>query len=251
MIIKTAEPFCFPGGKTGCLLVHGFTGAPREMRPMGEHFADKGYSVVGVRLAGHATNPLDLRRICWEDWLHSVEDGYHLLKGWADRIFVCGLSMGGVLTLKFAPQFLTAGLVVMSTPYELPPDPRLKFIRIFKWLKPKVKKGKSDWQNLNAKINHIEYPYYPTHGIAELKFLMAEMRQALPQIGIPTLVIHSRKDLGVAPANAEKIFQHLGTVEKKLIWLENSGHNIVMDQEREKVFRAAENFIGKITLRSV
>ena len=26
----------FQGGRIGCLLIHGFTGAPIEMRPMGE-----------------------------------------------------------------------------------------------------------------------------------------------------------------------------------------------------------------------
>jgi carboxylesterase len=50
-IIPSAEPFYFPGGKTGCLLVHGFTGSPKEMRWMGEYLAGQGYTVLGVRLA--------------------------------------------------------------------------------------------------------------------------------------------------------------------------------------------------------
>ena len=53
MIIKTAEPFYFPGNSTGCLLIHGFTGTPKEMRPLGDFLADKGYSVLGIRLSGH------------------------------------------------------------------------------------------------------------------------------------------------------------------------------------------------------
>ncbi|MBI1854527.1 MAG: carboxylesterase, partial [Chloroflexi bacterium] len=64
-IIPTAEPFFLPGSKTGCLLIHGFTGAPKEMRWMGEYLADKGYSVLGVRLAGHATRPEDMIRSNW------------------------------------------------------------------------------------------------------------------------------------------------------------------------------------------
>ena len=50
MIIKNAEPFYFPGNSTGCLLIHGFTGAPMEMRPLGDFLAEKGYSVLGIRL---------------------------------------------------------------------------------------------------------------------------------------------------------------------------------------------------------
>lgn len=46
--------FFFDGGPLGVLLIHGFTGAPPEMRPMGEYLAAKGYTVSGPRLAGHA-----------------------------------------------------------------------------------------------------------------------------------------------------------------------------------------------------
>ena len=55
LIMPTAEPFFFPGGPTGCLLVHGFTGTPKEMRWLGEHLVSQGYAALGVRLAAHAT----------------------------------------------------------------------------------------------------------------------------------------------------------------------------------------------------
>jgi len=47
MIIPTAEPFFLPGNRVGCLLVHGFTGAPKEMRWMGEFLNQQGYTVLG------------------------------------------------------------------------------------------------------------------------------------------------------------------------------------------------------------
>ena len=62
MIVKNAEPFYFPGNSTGCLLIHGFTGAPTEMRPLGEYLAENGFSVLGVRLSGHGTRMADLKR---------------------------------------------------------------------------------------------------------------------------------------------------------------------------------------------
>ena len=64
-IIPTAEPFFLPGqpGKPGCLLIHGFTGAPKEMRWMGEYLSrEAGFPCLGVRLAGHATQPADMIR---------------------------------------------------------------------------------------------------------------------------------------------------------------------------------------------
>jgi carboxylesterase len=102
-IIPTAEPFFFPGsgqnGKTGCLVQHGFTGTPKEVRWLGEYLNRQGYTVCGMRLAGHATQPEDMIRSRYPDWLASVEDGYNLLRSSCDQVFLLGLSMGGILSL--------------------------------------------------------------------------------------------------------------------------------------------------------
>jgi carboxylesterase len=246
MIIPTAEPFFFPGNRTGCLLIHGFTGTPKEMRWMGEYLASKGYSILGVRLTGHATQPEDMLRAHWQDWVTSVEDGYDLLKGVADQVFVVGLSMGGVLSLLFASQHQVSGVVAMSTPYALPNDPRMPFIQVLSWLQPKMPKGPPDWHDLEAAKDHIDYPYYPTRAIAELRDLLNEMRAALPKVSVPVLLIHSRQDPGVLPHNAEQILAQLGSQDKHLLWVENSGHVITREPEKQVVFKAAEDFIRRI-----
>src|SRR5439155_483073 len=49
------DAFSLPGSRPlGCLLVHGFTGTPEEMRPLGEALAARGFPVHAVRLAGLA-----------------------------------------------------------------------------------------------------------------------------------------------------------------------------------------------------
>ena len=96
MIVKNAEPFYFSGNSTGCLLIHGFTGAPTEMQPLGEFLANQGYTVLGPRLAGHGTQIEDMNRMNWGDWSNSVLDAWHLLKPLTTEIFLIGLSMGGV-----------------------------------------------------------------------------------------------------------------------------------------------------------
>ena len=65
---------------------------------MGEYLNRQGYTCLGIRLAGHATDPEDMVRSNWTDWTASVEDGFYLLSGSVDRIFLAGLSMGGVLS---------------------------------------------------------------------------------------------------------------------------------------------------------
>ena len=246
MIIPTAEPFLLPGNRTGCLLIHGFTGAPKEMRWMGEYLGNLGYTVLGLRLAGHATQPDDLPRMQWRDWLCSVEDGYYLLKGCMDKVFVIGLSMGGILSLLFASQHPVSGVVAMSTPYALPNDPRLPFLRMISIVMPRMKKGPSDWHNPDAESDHVEYPYIPTRAIIQLRDLLGEMRSALPRVKAPVLLIHSRQDTGVAPHNAEQILSALGSTDKQLFWVENSGHVIPREPDRLLAFKAADDFIRRV-----
>jgi carboxylesterase len=246
LTIPTAEPFFFPGGKTGCLLVHGFTGSPKEMRWMGEYLSEQGHTVLGIRLFAHATRPSDMLRARWHDWLASVEDGLNILAGACEQTFIMGLSMGGILTLLAAARYPVAGAVAMSTPYELPRDWRMKYIRLLHHLLPYVGKGGSDWQDPAAAADHVDYPAHPTHGVAELIDLTAEMRTALPDIRVPVLLMHSKKDGGIAPENMPRIYEKLGSPDKQMLWIENSGHVITRDKDRQVVFKAAADFIKRV-----
>ena len=244
MIIPTAEPFIYRGGSIGVLLVHGFTGTPKEMREMGGYLHKQGFSVLGIRLTGHATNPNDLLRVRWEDWLASVEDGYHLLKNLSEQIIIAGLSMGGVLSLLFASKYNVASVIAMSTPYDLPPDPRRKFLPVIWPLIKNIPKGEPDWDDPTVEEGHISYPAYPTKAIIELSMLMKEMQDALKRIEIPTLLMHSEKDGGVPIENMYDIYTNLGSINKKMVTLGQSGHVIVRDSEKEKVFSEVVSFIN-------
>lgn len=250
-IIHTAEPFFFPGNKTGCLLIHGFTGAPKEMRWMGEYLAHEGFSVVGVRLAGHATRPEDMIRSRYSDWMASVEDGYYLLSGAAERVFLIGLSMGGVLSLLMSTQLPVSGIVVMSTPYQLLNDPRLKFVKQMAQFIPFMPKSKeppdTGWFDKEAFKVHVSYPQNPIRAIAELVLLLEEMRAALTLIKVPVLLVHSKDDTYVDPLNMQLIYDHLGTSDKQMLWVEGSGHVIPREPPREQVFKAAADFIRRVS----
>ena len=245
MLVENTEPFYFPGNDTGCLLIHGFTGAPTEMRPLGEYLAGRGYSVLGVRLAGHGTKIEDMDRMHWSDWSASVLDGWHLLRSTTKRIFLIGLSMGGALAFYHASFLPAAGVIGLSTPYQIDPDYRQKFLPYLAWLFPRIGKGEPDWQDPKADGGHFSYKYYPTKGVLQLGSLLEELRSVLPMVTIPALMIHGEKDLGVLPENLDMIYRALGTPEtsKKKILLENSGHVITRDLDKEKAFDFVQSFI--------
>jgi carboxylesterase len=245
-VISSAEPFLFPGDETGILLVHGFTGTPKEMRTMGEYFAAQGKTVLGIRLPGHATQPDDMTGRRWTDWLQAVEDGYHLLRSAGKQVFIMGLSMGGILTLTAAARLPVQGVVAMSTPYALPDDPRLPYLKLFALFMSSVPKGESDWHDPAMAAEHVDYPDYPIRSFAELRDLLVVMREALPRVTVPVLLVHSRQDGGVSVENVQKIFDRLGTQDKSMLMVEQSGHVVTRDLERERIFEAALAFVNRL-----
>jgi carboxylesterase len=262
-IIPTAEPFFFPAStEVGILLVHGFTGAPKEMRWMGEYLHRQGFTVLGIRLSGHATKPEDMIRSSYSDWLASIEDGYHLLSGVVKNVYMMGLSMGGVLTLTSAaylPSESTGtspfkGLVVMSTPYSLPPDPRLRHIEWISKTVPYMPKGSQEpsagWFDKEAYREHVSYPQNPLHAIGELNKLLGVMHTALPKIQKPVLLIHSRDDNYVVKDSMQQIYDHLGSTDKQMLWIESSGHVMTRDAQRQTVFKAAADFVRRVEAAS-
>jgi carboxylesterase len=252
LIIPTAEPFFFPGksNKLGCLLIHGFTGAPKEMRWMGEYLSQQGFHSLGVRLAGHATRPEDMIRSRYTDWMASVEDGYHLLRDVTERIYLVGLSMGGVLSLLMSTKLDVVGVVAMSTPYRLPYDYPAWAMRIagkFFRYQPKSKEDAGEsWFDKSAYAEHISYPQNPIRSAAELQVLTKKMRVALPKIEVPVLLIHSNNDTYVLPENMERIYAELGTSDKTKLYVTEAGHVVTRDAARNQVFEAASEFIHRI-----
>jgi len=254
-IIPTAEPFFLIGdrSKPACLLIHGFTGAPKEMRWMGEFLYRHGYTCLGIRLAGHATNPEDMIRSRWTDWVASVEDGYHTLCGLTDKIFLLGLSMGGVLSLlmstRLAPR--VKGVIAMSTPSKLPSDYPIWFLKLISIViryRPKTREAPgSGWFDKAAYADHISYSQNPVRSSAELKKLILEMQAALPKVDVPVLLMHSKDDRYALPDNMERIYAGLVNArDKTKLYITGSGHVLPRDAARQEVFRSAVEFIQRV-----
>jgi len=252
-ITPTAEPFFFPGAdrKPAVLLIHGFTGTPKEVRWMGEYLnRECEFACLGIRLAGHATRPEAMIRTRFTDWLDSVEDGFDLLSHNSARIYLAGLSMGGALALTLSTRLPARGVIAMATPFEFQRDWRLRVLRLVALVRPHMRKGNGapgeGWFDHAASEQHVSYPRNPTHSIGELNKLLSEMRATLPQVQAPVLLIHSRDDDYVSPAGMSSIYERLGAPDKRMLWIEGSGHVITEDAQRESVFRAAADFITDV-----
>jgi carboxylesterase len=247
LTIPTAEPFFIPGGKIGCLLIHGFTGTPKEMRMLADSLAQEKHTILGIRLAGHATDLEDMRHSTWRDWLASVEDGLNILKGCTDQQVVMGLSMGGVLSLMAAARYQIHGVVTFSAPCGLPKDPRAKFLPYITWLVPQIEKGKPDWHNQEARKDHVDYPGYPTKSILQLQNLISAMLNELTDVKVPALLVQSHADHGIPAESLDTLYNGISSLDKTKLWVEKSGHVVIREPERELIFEEVKKFIKRIT----
>ena len=127
------SPFFYKQGNVGCLLIHGFTGYPEEMRGLGQYLAQKGITALGVKLPGHGTKPEDLAGVTWLDWINEVHQTYTQLTQICDKVFVAGFSMGGTLALHLASHAPVAGVISMSAPVDRSSykDPRIYLLPVW------------------------------------------------------------------------------------------------------------------------
>jgi carboxylesterase len=245
-VIQGAEPFLIKRGSIGVLALHGYTGTPNEMRPLAESLASDNYTVLAPRLFGHATDPADMLRARWWDWIASAEDGLNLLRGCTERQVVMGLSMGGVLALLLAARHPIDAVFSFATPCDLPRDPRVKLLPLLYWMMPKQPKGKSDWHDPEIHKTHIDYPYFPTRSVIELQKLISAMRLELGAVTAPAFFGQSHGDLTVPAESMDLLSSLVSSKVVEKLWVDDSGHVIIKDLEKEKVFTAAKKFLKRV-----
>ena len=243
MIIEGAEPFFFGGKKSGVLLIHGFTGSPAELLPLGEFLNRAGFTVLGVRLEGHGTNEIDLSRKNADDWFNSVLDGYALLKNFCDKIFVVGHSMGSLLTLKLAAFKAVDKLITLSPPIfindhfhieRLPPRSECEGLFI---VKPRRK-----LKNVPPAVNKT-YRKFPLVCVHEFLTLLDEVKKLLPQITTPILIMHAENDNTAKFESAEFLRSSVASKTVQLVTISYGGHLIPLTDGRDFIFDKVLEFI--------
>lgn len=244
----TPDPFDYPGNSTGVLLIHGFTGSPSEIRPMGQYLAAQGYTVVGPLLPGHGTHWQDMAHRKWPEWADAVEQVYQNLKSRCRTIFVSGGSMGGLLTLHLAERHPEIAGIVPMAPALFTADWRVSLAWLFKYFiqfNPYVpERDGDDLTDPEARQRHLwSYMGTPVAAAEQLNYLRYAVRRELRKIAMPTLIFMGTRDQSVKPESAAYALDRIASKDKELIWLNNSGHCLWVDSEKEQVWQKAHQFI--------
>ncbi|MFD2670975.1 alpha/beta hydrolase [Marinicrinis sediminis] len=247
-IFNSPEPFHLAGtgerASTALLLVHGFTGSPSEFRRGAYYWQDLGYSVHAIQLPGHGTSPEEMRKTTWKDWMRHVILSYDRLQqaGYAS-IFLVGHSMGGLLSLLLAIKRPVSGVISLGTPIYVTTY-KAAFARVVHPFVPYVtKKPRRLAQTLDEAC---AYDRTPVKCVVCLQKLVRIVKRKLPLVAAPMLILQGMKDRTVKPHSAAYIYKRCSSSQKRLHYMSESSHSILLDKEREDVYRRVDQFVQHI-----
>ncbi len=222
------EPFCFEAGATGALLLHGFMGSPKEMRPLGRALADAGVTARGMLLPGFAGDIANLRRVRAADWVGAARAAWDEIKRQHQRTLLVGFSMGGAIALAVAAAPAPDGLVLLAPHWRFADRravalPLLKHVmRDFRpfasadFADPHVRQALAEMSadlDLDdpATQHHLRYEtVIPTRTLDELRRISGKAGRAAHRVTSPALIIQGRGDRTVLPGDTRRLAARFG-----------------------------------------
>jgi carboxylesterase len=228
------------------LCLHGLTGTPYEVRPIAEELVARGIRARGIWMAGHNGTVQDLAATSQEEWVGLAKQELDRLRADHAKVFLVGVSMGGLVSLRLAETEPVDGLVVVGTPLVLaPPVPQLlPLLRLFQSERPKQGAGIEEPE---ARLRHPRFPAMPLASVSQLIQLQARVLAELRRVEAPILVAHGRLDQTARPRDAKRIIAEVATpeVDRELLLLQRSGHVATVDYDGRMLARAAGDFLAR------
>lgn len=252
---KIGRPFLIKGRSRnlGIVLCHGYMAAPEEVRGLAEYLGRLGYWVYVPRLSGHGTAPEDLAQRSYLEWMHSMENGYLIIRNLCRNVVLGGFSTGAALALELAARLTDlAGVFSVSAPLRLQyMGSRLAPVvdtwnRLMK--RVHLDDAQKEFVENHPENRHINYMRNPISGVRELERLMDHVEPMIHRITIPALVVQSQKDPVVNPKGSERIFSLLGSEDKQYLVFNIKRHGILLGEGAVHVYRAIGEFVQRLPL---
>jgi carboxylesterase len=232
----------------GVLLLHGLTSHINCIDPVVPLLEKHKLPYRMPVLRGHMTKPADLAGVKWQDWVEDGQKALDELLQECDKVLPVALSMGSLVALNLTlnnPTKIEA-LVCIAPALKLKSrlSPLVPVIARFQkeyQFKPDPK-GFFDPEQARTSRN---YPGLPTSALVEFVRMGARLRNRalLSKITVPTLILAALHDRTIDARAALFLEQALGSQDKKLVWFDHSGHEMLRDAQRQEVLAAIEDFV--------
>ena len=246
---KDARPRYFKSeqpNKAIVICLHGFTGTPYGVQPIGEACFSRGIDAVAPILPGHGyEHAADQRRefpkMTMEGMFEAARKEIYRARQTYQFVGMFGLSMGGAIALTMAAEGLIDACAAAAPALRLPLKAEI-LIPLLGWA--------SFWTPSKTKQPFYlpTYDAYHSHALRELRRISRHARSNLPKIQAPTLVVHSHADPTI-PSVVAKWIQAETSGKVDVAWFDQSGHCMPHDiQGKEVSETVAEFFKGVIKI---
>ncbi|WP_100405393.1 alpha/beta hydrolase [Bacillus solitudinis] len=241
MKLVEPKPFTFEGGKRAVLLLHGFTGTTADVRMIGRFLQKQGYTCHAPLYKGHGVPPERLVHTGPEDWWKDVESGYQFLKDQGhEEIAVCGLSLGGVFSLKIGYTLPIKGMVPMCAPMRSKTEDAM-YKGILAYAREYKKREQKSAEQIEEEMNAFQET--PMATLQALGQLIEDVKEHLDHIYSPVFIVQARHDQMIDVNSASTIHDRVESDEKTLKWYEESTHVITLDKEKEQLHEDIYQFL--------
>ncbi len=228
----------------GVLLVHGLNGDRSDFTEMEMMLRARGLVVVNMLLPGHGSKVRDMLATGWDDWAKSVYEELHTLKQRCDVVFLVGHSLGGALALHVAAHEDIAGIVSICAPLYM--KPWLKsMVSAIKHVAPLLPTVREDVRDPQARLRYRRdvYRWTPMRPVESLLHYLPHLREELPNVTAPALIMTSIHDHVVPARDGREIYRRIASREKHLVTFHHSYHVVMKDHDREELFSKTLAFI--------
>jgi len=232
--------------QTGILLVHGFTGSPVSLRPLAELLSKRGFAIELPRLPGHGTRPKDLLPTRYADWRAEALAALTRLKARTQQVFAVGLSMGGTLVLDLATTEALSGVVTINAQILDRGGLVVKLAPLIEKLIPIAPASAAGLRKNDIKKGGDEdaYDWVAAAAGNSLVRALPDVRGRLNRLTCPLLVIYSRDDHSVPPANSKALPALVGSPPEtvSVLELEDSYHVATLDNDLPLIDQRVASF---------
>ncbi len=246
-LTKHSQPFSNIGtSNIGVLVIHGFTSTTSSMQYIADKFSEAELHVELPSLPGHGTKWQDLNHTVYQDWLDHLELALSQLRSRVDKVYLCGLSLGGALALRLTQLHSDISGIILINHTCIFTHPKFWFVPLIKRIVKYTPAIGSDIKDPNSK--EICYKLTSTEGVHQMMLLHKEVRKDLSKITQPVLMFKSRQDHLVPKRSTTYTHEMISSPQKEIVWLENSFHVATLDYDKDIIAKQSIDFIRKFTV---
>ncbi|MGM9988128.1 MAG: alpha/beta hydrolase [Bacillaceae bacterium] len=249
---EAQKPFLYErsNSRTAILFIHGFLEGPNQFQYLIDIVLQREIAVYSILLPGHGATAKEFVKSNLSQWINYVDEQINRLRERYKQIILVGHSMGSLLALNACLENdkQIVGVIAIATPLKI----RLTFRGfmcalkvVFNRIKEEDVYTKSLYESYSIEapplLGYLSYiPRY-----LDLFKLVRMVRKNVHHLKVPTLIIHSQQDEFVRKKSV-RLFESKLNCTYKIITLPKSGHFYYVEEEREQIKLACQQFIDEL-----